>query len=250
MWRRRTCDIHFYESKHVILYDVSCSVSINRNDLTALVRSESHNWMLSCSFSLTLSKCTTRRAVSSKTGLRSFLMIRVENIGFPSRLYVRVTYGSAKNKKGHWVLCDIKENGHRPEDPVVSIFLIPVARWIWTTRIPIPVVSGRYIINLHTAWKNRRSTFLNIVTTNELLKIESKTFRCNISCRSSVEWVGDKFRQYRDLGRWAFIDFPWFEASILLFITSGKAWAIGVTWISTLGRPIRLIKVVLTLLQK
>ena len=60
------------------------------------MRSESHSWKLIFSRSLTVLTSTRSTAVSSNTGLRSSLMMRVEYSGFSSREYVSVTYGSAE----------------------------------------------------------------------------------------------------------------------------------------------------------
>ena len=58
------------------------------------MRSLSQSWKLSFSRSFTVLTSTSTKAVSSYTGFRSSLMIRVEYRGYPSLENVSVMYGS------------------------------------------------------------------------------------------------------------------------------------------------------------
>ena len=174
---------------------------------------------------------TSNTAVSSNTGFRSHLIIRVEYRGFSSREYVSVTYGSAGSPSD---LSNGSAYKDLPEAPVVSIFLIPVARWIWTTTTPMASVS------MCVAWHQQHPHSTILLDLPFLMS--SPLMR---RCKSKVRHFGATYSAA--------------AVSIALemnpemkgrFITFGNARFIGTTEMVIRGRPMRATSVVFTLYSR
>ena len=88
-----------------------------------------------------------------------------------------------------------------PEEPVVSIFLMPVARWMWMTTTPMASVSITYILLRRCSTLSQGSglTLLDVVAADETLEVQGQALRGNVLCRSSVDGTRDETRDEGDV---------------------------------------------------